>query len=99
MSLDPQASWQPPDRFVIFQQIPRDLWDDKPALNFAIEALWLDYLRQAGGRRMPGPLMFEPIYWASIDDNLMEEVVTGPRGAWTYVYARISGPALRPGPV
>jgi hypothetical protein len=73
------------------------MFDDKDWLYSAVIDEWAFRLRQAGGKRIPGPVQVKVMHFGYIDDDTMEEVMAleiNPN--WTYAVVRVSGPAMSP---
>jgi hypothetical protein len=90
------------DRFTIYQQVPRELWEDQAALYHVLPVLWREGLAGSGGQQAPGPVLIQPLsyvrYEETNDDNLIREVPTTRDGPWVVVCVRVTGPVFPPQP-
>ena len=85
------------DVFAWAPSMPLGMWDDKEWAYQVLQDEWIERLRAAGGRRLPGPINVRVMHFGYIDDDSLEEVIMCNDGPGiTYVVVRVTGPAMSP---
>ena len=86
------------DTFTWATLIPRHLYLDKLAFYDIAIGEFEGQLQIAGGIRVSGPIRLRILKFGYIDDDSMQEVIVGTELSplWTFVFIRISCPAMKP---
>jgi hypothetical protein len=96
----PEGRHEPTDRFTIYQEVPRALWEDRSVAHYILGQIWAEALAESGGTRLPGPVLIQVVGYVRFietnDDDLIFPAPTREDGPWVVAGVRVAGPAVPP---